>query len=118
MIRRGKAGERKLTRELLVIFLAGLFCALFCTVFLMNRRFGIYAWMLDHGVIEDSRKEYARWLKKETPAFHMDKPEEYMPYFTERADAYTWMGIYDEENGKHIDSFFPEILDSRIWGSS
>lgn len=117
VIRRGKAGERKLTRELLVIFLAGLFCALFCTVFLMNRRFGIYAWMLDHGVIEDSRKEYARWLKKETPAFHMDKPEEYMPYFTERADAYTWMGIYDEENGKHIDSFFPEILDSRIWGS-
>ena len=79
VIRRGKAGERKLTRELLVIFLAGLFCALFCTVFLMNRRFGIYAWMLDHGVIEDSRKEYARWLKKETPAFHMDKPEEYMP---------------------------------------
>ena len=81
VIRRGKAGERKLTRELFVIFLAGLFCALFCTIFMMNRRFGFYACVLDHGVIEDSRKEYAQWLKKETPAFHMDRPEEYMPYF-------------------------------------
>ncbi len=117
VIRKKNAGERKLTRELLVIFLAGLFCALFCTIFLMNRRFGFYAWVLDHEVIEDSRKEYAQWLKKETPAFHMNRPEEYMSYLAERADAYTWMGIYDEENGKYIDGFFPEILDSRIWGS-
>lgn len=117
VIRKKNAGERKLTRELLVIFLAGLFCALLCTIFLMNRRFGFYAWVLDHEVIEDSRKEYAQWLKKETPAFHMNRPEEYMSYLAERADAYTWMGIYDEENGKYIDGFFPEILDSRIWGS-
>lgn len=117
VIRRGKAGERKLTRELFVIFLAGLFCALFCTIFMMNRRFGFYAWVLDHGVIEDSRKEYSQWLKKETPAFHMDRPEEYMPYFAEKADDYTWMGIYDKKNGTYIDSLFPRILDSRIWGS-
>lgn len=117
MIKKNGSRERKLTQELFGIFLIGLLCAVLCTIFLINRRFGSYAWVLKKGIIEDSRKEYAQWLKKEAPAFSIDQPEEYMPYFEKKADDYTWMGIYEEETGQYIDGIFAKILDNRLWGS-
>lgn len=107
--------EWKLTQELLLLFFISFILAVFGTMFFVSRRFAAYAWVLEHEILEDTREEYADWLKKTAPSYRMDQPEIYMPVFQEKADVYTWLGIYDE-NGQHQESFFPEILDSPFWG--
>lgn len=87
------------------------------TIFMVNRRFGFYAWMLDNGIIKDSRQEYAEWLKKELPSFKLDQTEAYMELIEKKADDYLWLGIYNEETGEYIDCFFPKVLENRFWAS-
>lgn len=116
MIKKKRAErEWKLTQELMVLFFASFIIAVLCTIFFVNRRFTIYSWALEHEILDDTREEYADWLKKTAPFYRMAQPEEYMPVFKEKADAYTWLGIYDE-NGQYQAGFFPEILDSPFWG--
>lgn len=109
--------EWKLTRELLVIFLAGLFCALAFTFFMINRRFGAYAWVLEKGLLHDNRQAYGKWLKETAPDYSIKQPEVYMPIFEQKADDYIWLGLYDKQTGQYIESFFAKILESSFWGS-
>ena len=103
---------------------AGTYGAFFCKLyhccfvydFFCKQKVSIYSWALEHEILDDTREEYADWLKKTAPFYRMAQPEEYMPVFKEKADAYTWLGIYDE-SGQYQAGFFPEILDSPFWGS-
>ena len=97
--------EWKLTRELLVIFLAGLFYALAVTFFMINRRFGAYAWVLEKGLLHDNRQAYGEWLKETAPDYSIKQPEVYMPIFEQKADDYIWLGLYDKQTGQYIESF-------------
>lgn len=117
MIYKNTHKEWKLTRELLVIFLAGLFCALAVTFFMVNRRFGAYAWALEKGLLHDNRQAYGEWLKEAAVDYSVKQPEVYMPIFEQKADDYIWLGLYDKQTGQYIESFFAKILESSFWGS-
>lgn len=108
--------ERKLTQELMLLFLTSFTVAVLATMFFVSRRFAAYGWVLEHEIFTDSREEYMDWLKETAPSYRMDQPEIYMPVFEEKADIYTWLGIYDED-GQYQEGFFPEVLDSPFWGS-
>ena len=89
--------ERKLTQELMLLFLTSFAVAVLATMFFVSRRFAAYGWVLEHEIFTDSREEYMDWLKETAPSYRMDQPEIYMPVFEEKADIYTWLGIYDED---------------------
>ena len=100
----------------MLLFLTSFTVAVLATMFFVSRRFAAYGWVLEHEIFTDSREEYMDWLKETAPSYRMDQPEIYMPVFEEKADIYTWLGIYDED-GQYQEGFFPEVLDSPFWGS-
>ena len=60
--------ERKLTQELMLLFLTSFTVAVLATMFFVSRRFAAYGWVLEHEIFTDSREEYMDWLKETAPS--------------------------------------------------
>lgn len=125
--------EEKKTRKLTVqMFLVLLLCAALavgCLLVLYEYRFSVYNWALRNNLVTDNRDDYIRWVSEEAPKYeleptgHVDEADremidqEYLSFLFKNRDPYVGFAIYNDETGKYVTGYRPEIISDSYWGS-
>lgn len=118
---------RKITGEMFLGLLVSALLAVGCMLFLYECRYDVFNWALSKNFVTDGRDEFIRQVSREAPNYTLvptvkeaDREifdQEHLPFLFENRDMYIGFSLYNNETGKYVTGYLPEILSDSFWGS-
>lgn len=118
---------RKITGEMFLVLLVSALLAVGCMLFLYEYRYKALDWALSKNFVVDGRDDFIRRVSQEAPKYALEPTvqdtdremfdQEHLPFLFEKRDTYIGFSLYNNETGKYVTGYLPEILSDSFWGS-